>query len=420
MSASLRANLPILAIFLAVATCFVQPANCADWPQFLGPTRNGVSAEKELVDRWPAGGLPEVWRVDGGIGRSGLVVAGGKVATMWQDEDEQFVVLLDAATGKVLWKASVAPAFRNSMGNGSRATPTIDGDQVFAFTGEGILLAANISDGTVTWKQNVVKNYFGTQADYGMTSSPLVVGPLVIVIAGVPGASVIAYEKSTGKLAWKSGSDLAGYSSPTLLEVGGRRQVVAFTGESVVGLDPETGSQLWHYPFVTEYYCNSMTPVVIDGRVLISAGENHGSVLLDFAKSDSGFNVREQWTSLGAQSSLRAEWQTPVLVDGHLYGFDNVGSAGPVTNLVCVEAATGKQLWMERRFGKGNLAYADGKLFITTMVGEIVIARADPHGYAELGREAIMGGTRQPPTISDGRIYLRDNREVICLDVRKK
>ncbi len=403
-----------------ILVALVAPGLAEDWPQFLGPRRTGISQEKNLVDAWPQGGLPEVWRVDGGIGMSGVVVVGGRLVTLWQDDDDQIVVALAADTGKRLWQTPVAPAFRNSMGNGPRSTPTIDGDRVFAYTGEGVLAAVQLTDGKLLWKRDVLDDLDANQADYGMACSPLVVGELVVVATGAPGASLMAFDKATGAVKWQSGNDSAGYSSPALLDIAGTKQLVAFTGESAIGLMPETGEPLWRYPFKTEYDCNVITPLVIDNKVFISAGENRGSVLLELVKGPDGFKPREHWSSLGNMSALRAEWQTPLLVDGCLFAFDNVGSAGPVTNLVCLDAATGKQLWMQRRFGKGNATYADGKLFIATMVGEIVIVRADPHGYVELGREAIMGGSRQAPTIVDGRLYLRDNREVMCLDVRRK
>lgn len=405
---------------LAAWSLTLSPALGEDWPQFLGPRRNGISHEKNLVDAWPQGGLPEVWRVDGGIGMSGVVIVGGRLVTLWQDDDHQIVVALAADTGKRLWQTPVAPAFRNSMGNGPRSTPTIDGDRVFAYTGEGVLAAVQLADGKLLWKREVLDELDANQADYGMACSPLVVGELVVVATGAPGASLMAFDKATGAVKWQSGNDSAGYSSPALLDIAGTKQLVAFTGESAIGLVPETGEPLWRYPFKTEYDCNVITPLVIDNKVFISAGENRGSVLLELVKGQSGFKPREHWSSLGNMSALRAEWQTPLLVDGCLFAFDNVGSAGPVTNLVCLDTATGKQLWMQRRFGKGNATYADGKLFIATMVGEIVIVRVDPHGYVELGREAIMGGSRQAPTIVDGRLYVRDNREVMCLDVRQK
>jgi len=391
-----------------------------DWSQFLGPTRNGISAETGLLETWPAGGVKPVWRARGGIGMSAVVVSAGKAVTMIQDEDSQLVIALDAKTGKPLWRSVVAPAFRNAMGNGPRATPAIVGGQVFTFSGEGILSALSLADGKIAWSENCLKSESGKGADYGMACSPLVDDGKVIVTLGAQSATVAAYDVKTGKRLWVAGrGDPAGYSSPAILNVGGRRQLVVFSGRAAMGINPADGSLLWRYDFVTDYDCNIATPLAVDGKVFISAGENHGAALLSLAKSGGGFQVQPSWESLGPGSVLRNEWQTSILLDGYLYGFDNVGGAGPISHLTCIEAATGKRAWQEIRFGKGNMIAADGKLFMTTVKGELVVVKATPDRFQELGRQDVLESTRQAPTLSGGLLYVRDNNEILCLDVRK-
>jgi outer membrane protein assembly factor BamB len=390
-----------------------------DWPQFLGPNRTGISSERGLLDKWPAAGPKEVWRATGGVGLAGLAVSRGRLVTLVQKDGKQWVIALDAKSGKLQWETPLAAEYKNQQGNGPRATPTITGDTVVAFTGEGTLASVGLSDGKIVWTKNVVSDLGGKVADYGMASSPLVVDELVIVTAGAPQACVAAYRLKTGELAWKAGDDPPGYSSPVLLEVGGRRQVVVFTGASAIGLVPESGAMLWRYPYETDYDCNIATPIAVDGKVFISSGENHGSVLLKLTPKGEKFAVEEVWSSQGTQSVLRCEWQTPILLDGKLYGLDNVGSAGPVTHLACVDAATGQRLWQQARFGKSNLIAADGKLFFSTMAGELVVVRASPSAYEEIGRQQTLGPTRQAPSLSGGLVYLRDEKEIVCLDVRQ-
>jgi len=423
-----------LAAFCVVATALVAgrlPAQeAADWPQFLGPQRNGISAEKGLIDKLPEGGPKVLWRAKGGIGMAGVAVAGGRAMTLVQRDGQQWLIALDAASGKPLWQSPLGSEYTNQQGDGPRATPTIAGDRVFAFTGEGILAALSATDGKPLWSHNVLADLKGKPADYGMASSPLVVGDHVIVIAGAPRATLAAYDVKTGKLAWTAGEDPAGYSSPAVLTVGGKQQVVAFTGSSAIGVDPAQGTLLWRYPYQTDFDCNIAVPLAVDGKLFLSSGENHGCVLLSLAKealakealSKEGAKLapQEVWQSQGSQSVMRNEWQTSILLDGHLYGFDNVGSAGPVTHLTCVNAATGKRVWQKPRFGKGNLIAADGKLWISTMNGELVIVRATPQAYEELGRAEVIGSTRQAPSLAGGgRLYLRDDAEIVCLDVRK-
>jgi outer membrane protein assembly factor BamB len=390
----------------------------ADWPQFLGPQRNGISEEIGLLDRWHAGGPREVWRVPGGVGMSGLSISRGRLITLVQKNGRQWALALDAETGKPAWETDLAPEYRNSMGDGPRGMPAIDGDRVYVFTGEGILAALQLSNGTEIWSKNTVEELGGNIADYGMACSPLVVGERVIVTVGAPKATIVAFDAASGKRAWEAGDDPAGYSSPALLEVGGRSQVVASTGRSILGLDPETGEELWSYPYETNYDCNIVTPLAVDGSIFISAGENHGSVLLSLKPKGKQFEVNEVWSSQGTKSVLRNEWQTSILHEGNLYGFDNVGAAGPVTHLTCINAATGERAWQKPRFGKGNLIAADGKLFMTTMEGEIVIARMSPGKYDEIGRATVLGSTRQAPALANGLLYLRDDAEIVCLDVR--
>ena len=398
--------------FLLVVS--LSSASAADWPQFLGPARNGISPETGLMKTWPENGPKEVWRVKGGVGMSGMAISGGKLMTLVQKDGKQWLLTLDAKTGKTLWETPLAPEYENQMGNGPRGTPAISGDQVFVYTGEGILIAASIKDGNILWKHHSVSELGGTPADYGMACSPLVVGSQVIVTPGAPGAAVVAYDAKSGKLAWKTGDDPAGYSSPALLKVGGKEQIVVFTGASAIGVQPGSGELLWRYPYETEFNCNIATPLAVDGRVFISCGENHGCVLLDVA----GKEPIAVWESQGTKSVFKNEWQTAIQLGGYLYGFDNVGSAGPVTHLACIEADTGTPVWQKARFGKGNLIAADGKLFLSTMKGELVVLSATPQGFEELGRKTVLGTTRQSPALSSGLLYLRDDKEIVCLDVR--
>lgn len=396
-----------------------QDAVTGEWPQFLGPQRNGLSSETGLIEQWPDSGPKEAWRVAGGVGMSGLAISRGRVLTMVQREGQQLLVALNALTGELIWTTPIADAYRNPMGDGPRATPTISGERVFVFSGEGLLVALNFKDGSKLWSHDPLTDLSGKEAEYGMASSPLVVGDQVIVTAGTANGTLVAYDTKTGKQVWKAGQDPAGYSSPTLLDLGGRSQIVSYTGRSAFGVAPKTGEVLWRYPFETNYDCNIATPLSIEGQLFLSAGENHGSILLDLKPKGNKFELTEVWQSLGPKSVLRSEWQTPLLLDGFLYGMDNVGGAGPVTHLTCVNATTGERAWQVLRFGKGNLIAADGKIFMTTMAGELIVAKATSKKYDELGRATIMETTRQAPALSNGRLYLRDGREIICLDVRK-
>ena len=408
---------PLQGTFVAMLMCIAAVSHGADWPQFLGPQRNGVSSETGLIDAFPAAGPKELWRIAGGVGMSACAIEGELGCTLIQDEKHQILLAFHPETGAILWRCPLAPAYTNSMGDGPRATPTISNGTIFAYTGEGILAAVQATDGQLLWTQHPVRSHKGKPAEYGMACSPLVVKEQVIVTIGAPEATVASYDVKTGALNWKSGAGHScGYSSPALLVVSETAQVVVFSGDAVLGIDPQEGSVQWEHAYVTDYNCNIAVPQSIHGDIFVSAGENHGSTLL--AVSPAG-QVTARWESQGMKSVLRNEWQTSVLLGGFLYGFDNVGSAGPVTHLTCIDAATGDVRWQQKRFGKGNLIAADGKLWISTMDGELVLVAARSDQFTELSRAQVIQTTRQSPVIASGRLYLRDNAEIVCFDIRK-
>jgi outer membrane protein assembly factor BamB len=307
------------------------------------------------------------------------------------------------------------------MGDGPRATPTVSESRLFTFTGEGVLSALSTRNGEIDWSHNTVEELGGKPATYGMASSPLLAGDAVVVSVGAPQATVAAYSQQTGELLWTAGSDsAAGYSSPALISLQGRQQLVAFVGSGVLSIDPEQGDVLWQYAFETDYDCNIATPVPVGENLFISAGESHGCALLSVANAGEGPTVEEVWTSFGPRAVMRNEWQTSIHLDGFLYGFDNVGSAGAITHLACINGTTGEAAWKQLRFGKGNMIAADGKLWISNRDGELVIVRARPDGFEELDRARVITSTRQAPVLAGGRLYLRGDAEAVCIDIRDR
>ncbi|MEL7266941.1 MAG: PQQ-binding-like beta-propeller repeat protein, partial [Planctomycetota bacterium] len=279
-------------------------------------------------------------------------------------------------------------------------------------------LKMRVADGSVVWKVDVVKDHAGQVAEYGMASSPLLADGMVIVMVGAPNATVAAYDTESGKRKWNAGTnDAAGYSTPIAAAIGSQAGVVAVTGDSVLFIKRDDGMVLHRHPYVTDYKCNTACAVAVDANhFVISSGENHGSVMLAIDNTTGTLSAR--WSAIGPQAEFRSEWQTPILLGKYLYAFDNVGSAGSVTHLTCIDATTGKPVWQEKRFGKGNHIFADGKLWMTTMKGEVVIGRPSPKGFAELSRARVMGMTRQAPALSDGRLYVRDETKIICIAVK--
>ncbi len=411
---------PFVCVSMPLLCCLLLTAVRADnWPQFLGNSRNGVSSEKMLAGTWPTAGPKIVWKTRLGTGMSGLAIHDDLVVTLDQDERDQYAVALKKADGSEQWRSSIGPAYENAMGNGPRATPAISGDSVFVYSGEGILACLTRENGKLLWSVNVPELLKGEPSEYGMSCSPLVVENLVIVHAGTATAAVAAFDCKSGKLQWKAGQGAAGYSSPVLMTFADQPQLVSLIGAQLLGIEPASGKLLWTYPFATDFDCNTACPIQLDKTsLLISAGENHGTAILTMDPKTGTPDPSAVWTSLGRDSQLRAEWQTPVVIGEYLYGMDNVGNAGPITNLVCLRLSDRKTMWRKDRFGKGNLIAADNKLYLTTMKGELVVVNSNPERYEELSRATILESTRQAPALSGGQLFLRDDQAVTCVDLQ--
>lgn len=387
----------------------------ADWPQWLGPNRNGASPETGLLSDWPANGPKVVWKVEGGDGYSTVVVAGGRAITMVQRGDEEQVLALDAATGKEIWKQRAGPAFKNNYGNGPRSTPTIDGTNVYVTSVTGPVLCLEAATGKVVWQKDLLKEFEAKNITWGLSASPLVQGNLVLVEPGAAGAGVAALDKRDGKVVWKTGGDKAAYASPVALTAGGKQQGVFFNAAGVLGVQVEDGKELWRVPWKTGYDCNICTPLVIGDQLFVASGEKVGCALLQVSGEGTPKTV---WASRGPKSVMKTYWATAVAHDKHLYGVS--GEFDGVMNFNCVELATGKLVWSKERFGKAAVTLADGHLFMVTKAGDLVLAPATPKGYQEKARVKLLGDGRTAPTIAGKKLYLRDRQNIVCLDIAGK
>ncbi len=391
----------------------VMPVAAADWPQWRGPQRDGISRETGLLDAWPAGGPRQIWKTEGlGQGYAAFAIAHGRLFTQGQRGDRQFVLALDAATGKKLWETPTGPAFPQDRGDGPRGTPTVDGDRVFAMAGEGTLVSLDAKTGNVFWKMNVVEKFGGQVPHWGISESPLVDGSNLIVTPGGPGAAIVALDKKTGNLVWKSQSDPAGYSSAIAAEVGGIRQIIVFTGQGVVGLRANDGTLLWKYDKVSNRTANIATPIFQNGFVFLSSAYGTGCALLKLTAQGETVKASEVYFSREMQN----HYSTSVVVDENAYGFSNA-------ILTAMNLETGQVAWRDRSVGKGSVTYADGKLYLLSEDGVVGLAEATPAGYKEKSRFQIPRGdfpTWTPPVISGGRLYLREQDNLYCYDIKKR
>jgi outer membrane protein assembly factor BamB len=403
----------VLLLAIVTLVCLAQQGMAqtgANWPQWRGPNRDGISKETGLLKQWPEAGPPLAWKATGaGRGYSSFSISNGRLYTLGLRGDREFVVAFDVATGKEAWATPHGSAFHNDRGDGPRGTPTVDGDRVYALGGNGDLSALDARTGKVVWTKNVLKDFGGSNITWGISESPLVMGNKVIVNAGGPDASIVALNKSDGSVIWKSQSDKAGYSSAIPVQVNGATQVVVFTGQRAVGLDVNDGRLLWEYAKPSNRVANVATPIVRANRIFISSDYGTGGGVVEI-KPD---NKAEE---IYFTKEMRNHHSSSVLIGDHLYGFSSA-------ILTAMKFDTGEIAWRDRSVGKGSLVYADGHLYCLSENGVVGLVEATPTGYKEKGRFRIEQGslpTWAHPVVAGGRLYLRDQDTIYAYDVREK
>jgi len=388
------------------------PGIAADWPQWRGLHRDGISPETALLESWPAGGPRLVWKTQGlGEGYSSFAVVGDRIYTQGQQGNQEFVLAYDTNTGKQLWKVPTGGGYQESRGNGPRGTPTIDADRLYALAADGTLVCLRAATGERIWGVNLMERFGGRVPTWGISESPLIDGDRLIVTPGGPGASVVALEKLKGNLLWKSQSDSAGYSSPIAFDAGGARKVVVFTAQGAIGLDMKNGEFQWRYDKVANRTANIATPIVHDGYVFLSSDYGTGCALLKLTASAKAVDASEVYFN----REMRNHYTTSVLVGDHLYGF----SSGILT---AMKFLTGEVAWRDRSVGKGNVIYAEGNLYAFGEDGVVGLIQATPQSYREKSRFEIRKGsypTWTPPVIANGKLYLRDQDNLYCYNIKR-
>ena len=392
----------------AVLSAQADNHSTAEWAQWRGPNRDGISSETGFLKNWPQEGPKVLWHIPFGDGYSGISIAQGKVYTMSAEDDDEFVVCLDASNGKEIWRFRSGAKFTEQRGDGPRSMPTVHGDSVFALGAEGKLYALNAHDGEQLWSHNFVEEFGSKIPTWGFSSSPLIEGNLVLAEAGGQDEqAIVAFDKKSGKVVWTTHTDEVGYSSPIAINFGGVRQIIFLTSKTLLSLAPENGHIYWKYPWPEGI--NIATPIFIpDDKIFISASYDKGAVLLKMTADADGIGIEEVWKN----RVMKNHFNSSVLQGNYLYGFDNA-------ILTCIEANTGEEQWRERGFKKGSLLLADGHLIILGEGGKLALAEANPTEYREKARFQLFDDKCWTvPTLAGGRLYLRNQEEMVCLDLR--
>jgi outer membrane protein assembly factor BamB len=429
----------IITLALALAT-FTQIASGGpfDWPQWQGPDRNAVSKERGLLQSWPPGGPPLAWRVgDLGGGFSAPSIADGRIFGMSNRGSDEVVWARSETNGKELWMTRIGPAYRGQgMPQGSEgpgSTPTVDGNRLYVVGDGGDLVCLKVEDGSIVWRKNFVTDFGGTVPNWAYRESPLVDGDKVICTPGGPDATLAALDKLTGKTIWKSqvpGSPGAAYSSIIAIDFEGQRQYVQLTAKTLLGVVASDGKFLWEYRKVANSYgINCSTPLYQNGLVFAASAYGAGGGLVKLSKdANGGIKADEVYLSKQMQNHHGGL----VVIDGALYG----GNGGNGTGyLVCLNFQTGEVLWNEgdpdkRRVPKGSIAVADGRIYYRTDTeaarakDEMILIEPSRKEYIERGRFPVPDPSGvyswSHPVIANGKLYIRDQSDLFCYDIKAK
>jgi outer membrane protein assembly factor BamB len=390
----------------------LSPAKATDFPEYRGRQRDGVVHGPALARDWKTHPPRLLWRQPIGGGYAAFAVAGHVAVTIEQRRDSEAVVCYDTATGGEFWVHAYPAHFSESLGgDGPRATPTIANGEVYSLGAAGRLVCLDLKSGQLKWEVNILQD--NDNLPWGMSGSPLVYDQLVVVNPGVQrpsasGRAVVAYDRATGQTVWSTGDRKAGYSSPMLATLAGRRQVILFDGSGLSGYDPQSGQELWRFPWPTFQDINVAQPLVLgDDRVFISTGYGTGCAMIRVTESAGKWSASALWQN----KNMRCKFTSPVAYKGFLYGLDE-------GILACVDQATGERKWRDGRYGHGQLLLADDLLMVLSETGKLALVEATPAGHHELASiAAVEGKTWNTPALADGKAFLRNSEEMACYDL---
>jgi outer membrane protein assembly factor BamB len=394
----------------------------ADWPQLLGPARNGVYTGP-LATSWPTGGPRKVWQKRVGQGFAGPVVVGDRLILFHRVANEETVDALDTKTGEVRWHYAYPTSYRDDFGfdEGPRAVPVVVNNRIYTFGAEGQLNALDLATGRRIWNVDTKSRFNVRKGFFGAAGSPLVEDGRVLAnvggMDGTKGAGIVAFNADTGAVVWTATNHEASYSSPVGATFGGKRTAVFFTRQGLIGLEPATGSVLFQRSWRsrTSASVNAASPLIVGDLIFVSATYETGAAVVRVQGSE----LKELWSS---DEALSNHYATSVYYDGNLYGFHGRQEYNPSFRAVALN--TGKVLWSEDRFRAGTVTLAGDKLLIMRETGELVLAAASPQAFKPLARAQILPATvRANIALSDGFMYVRngdtrDSDTLVCLDLR--
>ena len=392
-------------IFFFILLLLPALSHSADWPQFYGPDRNGISYETGLNKNWNKKTPEILWRVSmSDDGYAGPCVAGGTVFIIDRRGDDDIIKALDLSTGREKWNFAYADPGDKHYGF-ARSTPTFQNGKLWTISRMGFIQCLDAFSGKAIWSLELLEKISGELPVWQLALSPLIHGDMLIVCPG--GArNPAAIDKNTGKILWTGNvCDVPGYATPVIAEIRGKKQYILFMETCVAGADAVNGKQLWSVPWKTAQPVNAAMPVMINENILVSSSYGHGCALITI--NDTGAAI------IWENKNLLAHFTTPVFYNNAIFGVSDPD------NLVCIDPDTGKLLWSQKGFEKGGFLVADGCIFaLCGRTGELVLADASAKSYNELGRIKPLGGQSwSPPVLSEKKLIVRNRKELACIDL---
>jgi outer membrane protein assembly factor BamB len=431
----MRSLLVVTALLLSVGDGSLTPPTrlliAGEWPQILGPERNGHARDESIVESFPAGGPPILWERETGSGLAGLAVAADTAVLFHRIDDQEVIEALDPVTGKPRWKqgfpVEYVPTFTDD--NGPRCVPIIHQGRVYVFGVRGGLRCLDLQTGETVWSQETHRDFGAPEGYFGAGSTPIVEGDRLLVNVGAPRgrAGVIAFDLASGHMLWKAVEDHASYSSPVAATIDGVRHVIFVTRLKTLSIDPANGQVRFEFPFGQRGpTVNGASPVVVNGHLFVTAHYGVGAVYAKIGRS----SADRVWAS---DEVISSHYATPIAIDGRLYGLHGQERV-TASELRCVDpkpmavssnaSRTTRDFlihWSRRDFGYGSLIAADGKLLALLTTGDLVLVQPSPDGYRELGRANLFDTTtRALPALANGRLYARDQQSLKCIDLRRE
>lgn len=408
--------LPRVLAVVAAALILQSVVAAQDWPQILGPGRNGIYTGAPIVASFPRSGPPLLWKRDVGAGFAGPAVSAGKLVLFHRVNNRETVEAMDAASGKTLWTFDYPTSYRDDFGfdEGPRAIPVITGGRVFTHGADGWLHGLDFATGRKLWSVDTRRVFDAPKGYFGVASSPVVDGDRVMVNVGGKSGGIVAFDAGSGRTLWTSTKDEASYSAPVMADIAGQRTAVFFTRTGLLAVDPATGGVRYQYRWRARMAAsvNAAAPIVVKDQIFLSASYGTGAVLLQVANNA----VKPIWSG---DESMSNHYSTSVYRDGYLYGFEGRQEFGQ--SLRCIEMATGKVMWNVDGFGAGTLLIAGDSLVISRESGELALAPVSPNAFRFNARaQLIPGVVRAYAALADGRYYVRNDRQLSAFDLRAR